>query len=269
MTDPISAPEFLAPKLPFPPRVALILGSGLGALAEEIEERVAIPYGEIPGYPVSTVAGHAGRVVAGRLEGVPVVAFQGRFHAYEGHPAERLALPVRTAAALGAETLVVTCAAGGVNPRLGPGDLMIIDDHINLMWRNPLIGPVREGDERFPDMSRPYDPEYMELAEAVARERRIAVVRGVYAAVLGPSYETPAEIRMLGRFGADAVGMSTVPEVVAARAAGMRVLGLALITNQAAGISGGPLHHDEVIAAGAAAAERFRDLVLGFLARLR
>lgn len=269
VSDPIAeAVRYLEPRLGRRPAVTLVLGSGLGALADRVEEPVTIPYAEIPGFAPSTVAGHAGRLVAGRLEGVDVLAYQGRYHAYEGHEPAALAVPVRTAAALGADTLLVTCAAGGLDPARGPGTLMLLSDHLNLMGRNPLVGPVRPGEARFPDMTAPYDPELRALAEAVAEEEGVDVTEGVYAAVLGPSYETPAEIRMLARLGADAVGMSTVPEVIAARAAGLRVLGIALITNHAAGISGEPLDHAEVIAEGAAAAERFQRLVRGVLRRL-
>lgn len=260
--------EYLEERLGATPRVALVLGSGLGALAEQVEDAVAIPYGEIPGFAASTVVGHEGRLVAGRLAGVDVLAFQGRYHAYEGHAPAALATPVRTARGLGASTLIVTCAAGGVNRTFGPGTLMILTDHLNLMGRNPLVGPVRADEIRFPDMTEPYDRALREVAEAVARDEGIEVTEGVYAAVLGPSYETPAEIRMLDRLGADAVGMSTVPEVIAARAGGMRVLGVALITNAAAGISGAPLDHEEVLAAGVEAAERFQRLIRGVLARL-
>jgi purine-nucleoside phosphorylase len=268
MNDVERAVEFLSDRLETRPAVALILGSGLGALADAIEGGVALSYGEIPGFAPSTVAGHAGRLVAGRLEGVEVVAFQGRYHAYEGHAPAALATQVRTARALGADRLIVTCAAGGVNRDFGPGTLMLLSDHLNLMGRNPLVGPVRDGETRFPDMTEPYDRELRELARTVARDEGIGVAEGVYAAVLGPSYETPAEIRMLEGLGADAVGMSTVPEVIAARAGGVRVLGIALITNAAAGISGAPLDHEEVIEAGVAAAERFQRLVRGVLSRL-
>jgi purine-nucleoside phosphorylase len=260
------AAEYLEGRLERSPRVALILGSGLGALAEQVDDGVVVPYGDIPGFAPSTVAGHKGRLVAGRLEGVEVLAFQGRYHAYEGHDPAALATPVRTARALGADTLIVTCAAGGVNRAFGPGTLMLLTDHLNFMGRNPLVGPVRDGETRFPDMTEPYDRGLREVAAAVAREEGIEITEGVYAAVLGPSYETPAEIRMLERLGADAVGMSTVPEVIAARAGGMRVLGIALITNAAAGISGALLHHEEVIAAGVEAGERFQRLVRGVLA---
>jgi purine-nucleoside phosphorylase len=260
-----AAAAYLAPRVGMESEVVLILGSGLGTLADAIEDAVRVSYADIPGFAASTVAGHAGRLVGGRLEGRRVLAFQGRYHAYEGHPAEALALPVRTAAVLGARTLVVTCAAGGVNPERRPGDLMLLEDHINLMGRNPLVGPVLPGEERFPDMTRAYDPGLLDMAEAVAERESIVVTRGTYAALLGPSYETPAEVRMLGLLGADAVGMSTVPETIAARARGLRVLGIALITNAAAGVSGEPLHHDDVVAAGAAAAEPFQRLMRGIL----
>ena len=268
--DPVSAAtEYLRERLEGrSPAVALILGSGLGALADEVEDAVRVPYVEIPGFATTTVEGHAGQLVAGVLEGVSVVAYQGRYHAYEGHDPADLATPVRTAAALGAETLIVTCAAGGVTRRLGPGTLMRISDHINLMGRNPLVGSAREGEPRFPDMTAAYDPALAERARATAEEMGIELAEGVYAAMLGPSYETPAEIRMLERMGADAVGMSTVPEVIAARAVGLRVLGIALITNAAAGVVEGPLDHDEVIAAGAEAAADFQQLIRGTLARL-
>jgi purine-nucleoside phosphorylase len=254
---------FLHERLTIRPRVMLVLGSGLGALADELEDAVRIPFAEIPGFPAATVAGHSGTLVSGRLEGVECIALQGRYHLYEGHPVERVTLPIRVMAALGARTLVVTNAAGGINRSFAAGDLMLIDDHLNLMGRNPLIGPVVPGDERFPDMSEPYDRALQQLAEQVALERHVRVVRGVYAAVTGPSYETPAEIRMLATLGADAVGMSTVPEVIAARAMGVRVLGISLISNLAAGISATRLSHEEVVAAGVEARERFVALVRG------
>ncbi|HUG40044.1 MAG TPA: purine-nucleoside phosphorylase [Longimicrobiales bacterium] len=266
--DPGGAADHLARRIGIQPEVALVLGSGLGGLADAVEDAVRIPYGEIPGFTASTVVGHAGRLVAGRMEGRSVLAFQGRHHAYEGHPAAALALPVRTAGALGARVLIATCAAGGVNAEFAAGDLMLFEDHLNLMGQNPLVGPVLPGEERFPDMTRAYDPALRDLAESVADREGIAVTKGVYAALLGPSYETPAEVRMLARLGADAVGMSTVPEVIAARANGMRVLGIALITNPAAGISGLPLSHEEVVAAAAEAAERFQRLVRGVLREL-
>jgi purine-nucleoside phosphorylase len=262
------AARHLSDVLPGSPAIALILGSGLGGLADRVEDPVSVPYADIPGFVAATVAGHRGRLVAGRLGGKDVVVFQGRYHAYEGHELDRVVLPVRTAAALGAGTLVVTAASGGVNRLYGPGTLMLISDHLNLMGRNPLVGAVREGESRFPDMSRAYDPDLRALALEVASRERIELVEGVYTAVLGPSYETPAEVRMIERLGGDAVGMSTVPEVLAARAAGMRVLGISLVTNAAAGLGVGVLDHAEVMAAAEAAAERFERLVRQILARL-
>jgi purine-nucleoside phosphorylase len=246
-----------------PPRVFGILGSGLGFLADAVEGAVSLPFGEIPGFPAAAVAGHQGRLVYGRIEGVPVLLQAGRFHLYEGHPPETVVAPVRIAAALGARTLLVTNAAGGVNPEFGPGTLMLIEDHLNLMGRNPLVGPKGEGEPRFPDMTNAYDPALRALARQVAGDAGIPLAQGVYAAVSGPSYETPAEVRMIGRLGGDAVGMSTVPEVIVARARGLRVLGISLITNPGAGISPTPLNHEEVLEAGAAAAPRLEALIRG------
>ena len=259
---------YLRNKVSAKPRVMIVLGSGLGALGDQIEDAVRIPFGDIPGFAASAVEGHKGMFVAGRLDGVDVVAMQGRYHLYEGHAAEMAALPVRAMAALGAQTLIVSNAAGALNPAFPPGMLMIIDDHINLMWRNPLFGPVMNGEVRFPDMSRPYDAELQSLAEHVALDHHIAITRGVYVAVLGPSYETPAEIRMMRKLGGDAVGMSTVPEVIAARALGVRVLGISLITNAAAGVTGEPLSHHEVIEAGHEASGRFITLIRGVIRNL-
>jgi purine-nucleoside phosphorylase len=212
-------------------------------VAEEIADPVAIPYGEIPGFPRATVAGHAGRLVAGILNGVEVVAMQGRFHLYEGWEPGAVAAPIRALAALGPRAVVLSNAAGGLRPGLQPGDLMLVADHLNLMGRNPLVGPVLTGEERFPDMSEPYDAGLRRIARQLALEERIPLQEGVYAALLGPSYETPAEIRMLRVLGADAVGMSTVPEVIVARALGLRVLAISLISNLAAGLSPVPLSH--------------------------
>lgn len=250
------------------PDVALILGSGLGALAEDLARPTAILFRDIPGFPQAAVAGHAGRLIIGTLEGVTCAVLQGRFHLYEGHDAATVALPTRVLLGLGARTLIVTNAAGGINRTFEPGDLMLIDDHINMMGHNPLTGPVLEGDTRFPDMSRPYDEALQALAEDVALSEGIRVVRGVYAAVLGPSYETPAEVRMLERLGSDVVGMSTVPEVIVARARGVPVLGISLVTNAAAGLSPMPLSHDEVVAAGVEAQGRFTRLLRGVVRRL-
>jgi purine-nucleoside phosphorylase len=260
--------DYLRSRIRTKPGVMLVLGSGLGGLADEMEDATRIPFADIPGFHASTVVGHKGMVVAGRLEGVDAIAMQGRFHLYEGHSAQTAALPIRVMAALGAQTLIISNAAGGVNPEYRPGDLMIMDDHINFMWQNPLIGAVVTGDQRFPDMSAPYDAGLIAIAERVARENGIAPRRGVYFAVSGPSYETPAEIRMYAKLGADAVGMSTVPEVIAARAMGIRVLGISLITNAAAGMTGEPLTHEEVLLAGEEARPRFAALIRGVLRAL-
>lgn len=251
-----------------PPVAAIILGSGLGSLTEEIDHEVVIPYGEIPGLPDATVAGHAGALIAGRLAGRPVFALAGRFHLYEGHDARLTAFPARLVRALGARTLIVSNAAGGVNRFFEPGDLMLIRDHINLLFRNPLIGQVEAGDMRFPDMSEPYDRELAALARTVATEQGISLREGVYAALLGPAYETPSEVRMLTALGVDAVGMSTVPEVIVARASGMRVLGLSCITNLGCGLGGGPITHAEVLETTSLAAAKFRTLVRGVVGKI-
>ena len=243
------------------PRLAIILGSGLGALVERLEDSISIAYAELPGFPLPTVGGHSGNVVAGRLEGVELLAFAGRFHLYEGHSPAITVLPVRVAHALGIRTLLVSNAAGGIRRTFRSGDLMLIRDHLNFTWRNPLAGPVRNGDLRFPDMSQPYDSELLGIMRSAALDVGVPLVEGVYAGVSGPSYETPAEVRMLERLGADAVGMSTVPEVIAARAAGMRVAGLSCITNAAAGLGGRPLDHAEILAATARMADLFQRVV--------
>jgi purine-nucleoside phosphorylase len=250
------------------PDAAIVLGSGLGGLADRIENPVRVPYAQVPGFPTSTVAGHAGAVIAGTLAGKFVVALAGRFHLYEGHSARIAAFPARVMHALGASTLIVSNAAGGVNRLWQPGDLMLIRDHINLMFQNPLIGALEEGDVRFPDMSAPYDGPLSELARTVAREQGVLLREGVYAALSGPAYETPAEVRMLAVLGADATGMSTVPEVIVARAIGMRVLGFSCITNLACGISNTPITHAEVLETTARVADAFQRLITGIIARL-
>ena len=250
------------------PRLALILGSGLGALADAIERPVRIPFGEIPGFRVGQVAGHQGALVAGRLEGIDVLAFAGRVHMYEGWSAQDAAFPVRVAHALGARMLLVSNAAGAMNPLFQPGDLMAIGDHINLMWTNPLIGPVIADDLRFPDMSAPYDADLRAELHAAALAVGVPLADGVYVGLMGPTYETPAEVRMLQRLGADAVGMSTVPEVIVARTLGMRVAGVSFITNAASGSTGAPLSHAEVLEVTARAGGRFRTLVRAWVARL-
>lgn len=239
--------EYIQSKLKVTPEIGLILGSGLGILADEIEDAVAIPYSEIPNFPVSTVHGHAGQLVIGQLSGKTVIAMQGRFHHYEGYTMDKVTFPVRVMKLLGVEKLIVTNAAGGVNKDFTPGDLMLITDHINFM-SNPLIGANDERfGPRFPDMSTAYDKEFQQMARTVAADLNIAIQEGVYLGLTGPTYETPAEIRMARTLGADAVGMSTVPEVIVANHSSMRVLGISCITNMAAGILDQPLNHEEVI----------------------
>jgi purine-nucleoside phosphorylase len=232
------------------PKVGLVLGSGLGGLADALDLDVAIPFGELPGWPPATAPGHAGRLLFGRLGGVPVAMQQGRFHLYEGHSAGFVVEPVLLFGRLGARAVVLTNAAGGVNAAFGPGTLMVISDHLNLTGRSPLIGANDDSlGLRFPDMTEVWDRDLRERLHAAGKAEGVALAEGVYACLLGPSYETPAEIRMLRAIGADAVGMSTVPEAVAARWAGLRVCGVSLVTNAAAGVTGAPLSHEEVLAA--------------------
>ena len=233
------------------PEIALVLGSGLGEMARSANDAVAIAASALPGYPSSTVQGHDGRLVFGRLSGRDVVFVQGRLHLYEGLDVRSVTFPIRLVHALGARRLLVTNAAGGINPRFRPGTLMFIEDHINLAFAHPLAGPVADGLPRFVDLSAPYDPAWLEAAEAVALRSAVATERGTYLWTSGPSYETKAEIRLFDRFGADAVGMSTVPEVIQARQLGMKVLGLSTITNPAAGLGTEPLAHEDVLAVGA------------------
>jgi len=242
------ATEYLRGKLKTVPRLALVLGSGLGILADEVEGACVIPYGDIPHFPVSTAPGHAGRLVAGRLAGKDVLVMQGRFHYYEGYPLERIAFPPRVFRELGVETLFLTNAAGGVNEAFSPGDLMLITDHINLTGWNPCVGPNDDSlGQRFFDMSKAYDPALRSAARAAAAEVGITLREGVYMWFTGPSFETPAEIRAARALGADAVGMSTVPETIAAVHCGLRVLGVSCITNLAAGMSGKAITSEEVL----------------------
>ncbi len=250
------------------PEIAITLGSGLGGLAADIEDPVRIAFGEIPGFPSATVIGHAGALVAGTLAGKNVVALAGRFHMYEGHSPQLAAFPVRVMHALGARTYFASNAAGGIRRDLAAGDLMIIEDHINLTSTNPLTGSVDSGDERFPDMSDPYDSTLRSILRSCADALGIDVKEGVYAWLAGPSFETRAEVRMLERLGADAVGMSTVPEVIVARAIGMRVAGVSCIANAASGISDGPVLHSDVLAVTARAAVSFQSLVTAFVRKL-
>ena len=250
------------------PRVAIVLGSGLGFLADEVADPIRIPYNTIPGFPEPGVAGHKALLVGGTLAGVSVLVQAGRFHLYEGHPAGVAGLPARVFAQLGVEILIVTNAAGGVRRTFPGGTLMLIADHINLMWRNPLMGQPQPGEQRFPIMHAPYDGELRALARTVAREMAIRLEEGVYVGLLGPSYETPAEVRMLERLGADAVGMSTVPEVLVARSRGVRCLGFSIITNPGAGITGEALSHEEVLAVSERVARQLSVLLKGILSRI-
>ena len=251
------------------PQVALILGSGLGSWADTVEDATRIPYAEIPGMPQSRVAGHAGNLVLGEAEGVSVVAMQGRVHLYEGHSPQDAVFGARLMIALGAEQVMITNAAGGIAARFAVGDLMLIEDHLNLTGMSPLIGTNEESlGPRFVDMTTAYDATLRELATEGARALGIELQHGVYAGLLGPSYETPAEIRMLHRMGADAVGMSTVLEVIAARHMGTRVLGLSCITNAAAGLGGATLNHEEVQETADRVRDRFVSLLGATLRRM-
>jgi purine-nucleoside phosphorylase len=251
------------------PRVGLVLGSGLGSLADDVEDPVSIPFQELPGWPAATAPGHAGRLLLGRLAGVPVVVLQGRFHLYEGNHPGLVVQPVLLFARLGATLVVLTNAAGGVNPGYGAGTLMVIADHINMTGMTPLFG--QNADEigpRFPDMTDVWAPAHRAALRAAGEAEGVALEEGVYAGLLGPSYETPAEVRMLRTMGADAVGMSTVLEAIAARWAGLEVAGVSLVTNPGAGYSGQPLTHEEVLAAGNAAGPRLARVIGRFVAGL-
>ncbi len=262
--------NFIQDKIKINPQVGLILGSGLGDLAEEVREAVTIPYAEIPGFPVSTVQGHKGQLVIGNLQGVPVFTLQGRFHYYEGYSMDKITFPVRVMQGLGISTLIVTNAAGGINLNFTSGALMLIKDHINLMGDNPLRGKNwEEFGPRFPDMTNAYSPRLLKLAQEVAADLKIKVESGVYVALPGPSYETPAEIRFLRTIGADAVGMSTVPEVIVANHGGMEVLGISCITNMAAGVTGKKLSHEEVVETANRVKDNFKTLLLGIIKKLR
>lgn len=264
------AVNFLKSKYADTPKIGLILGSGLGVLAEEINEPVKIPYEEIPNFPVSTVEGHAGQLVFGTLKGAQVVVMQGRFHFYEGYSLDKVTAPVRVMKELGIETLIVTNAAGGINTSFEAGDLMIITDHINNMGTNPLIGPNQSQlGPRFPDMSESYDKKLRELAKQAGSELQIPLKEGVYVGNTGPSYETPAEVRALRIIGGDAVGMSTVPEVIVARHSGLKVLGISCISNMAAGILDQPLSHDEVIETTEKVRANFLDLVKSIVEKIQ
>lgn len=233
-----------------PPEVLLVLGSGLGHLVDAVEDGAAVPFTDLPGFPAAGVAGHAGRFVAGRFAGRNVLLQAGRYHVYEGHPLEVVAAPVRLAAELGIGIVVLTNAAGGVDPALEPGEIVLIEDHLNLMLRSPLTGSVLPGEDRFPDMSAPYDPELRAVAMGAAGQVGVRLRGGIYAAVPGPSFETAAEVRMIRGLGADVVGMSTVPEVIVARARGLRCLAFSVVTNKGTGLSDVPQSHADVMEVG-------------------
>jgi purine-nucleoside phosphorylase len=253
MNDPLTlAAELLLRRIGGePPAIGLVLGSGLGGLIDELTGAVSVAFGELPGWPMPGVLGHHGAFVAGRLSSRLILIQSGRYHLYEGFSPAAVVRPVRLMARLGIKTMIFTNAAGGIRRGLEPGDLLLLADHINLTWRNGLIGPSELGELRFPDMSEPYDRGLRSQALEVARTRGVPLVEGVYAGLAGPSYESAAEIRMLERMGADAVGMSTVLEVIAARALGVRCLAISTITNAAAGLGATPLSHQEVLAVGA------------------
>ena len=268
------AVDLVRGQLPFgwSPDVAVILGSGLGALAGEVQALASLPYAAIPGFAQSSVEGHAGRLVLGTLENTRVVLMQGRFHFYEGYDLQQVTFPVRVMHALGARTLLVTNAAGGLNPDFQAGDLMLITDHINLLgWggQNPLIGPNEPSlGPRFPSMNPAYDPQLLEAAQKAASECNIPLRQGVYIVVAGPNYETRAELRLLRQWGADAVGMSTVPEVLVARHEGMRVAGISAITNMALAESDEPVNHEEVLAVAEEVRPRFMQLMKALLPKI-
>ncbi|MBX7222307.1 MAG: purine-nucleoside phosphorylase [Blastocatellia bacterium] len=263
------AARFLSAHLNSPLDIFVVLGSGLGAFADTLSDTRTVDYKEIPHFPVSTVEGHHGRLVFGRCGDFSVAVMQGRFHFYEGYSLAEATLPIRVAQLLGVKRLVVTNSAGGLNLGFEPGDLMVIDDHLNLMGDNPLRGPNDERfGPRFPDMTQVYDPEFRRLAHETAEGLGFKLQQGVYAALSGPSFETPAEIRMLGRLGADAAGMSTAPEAIVARHGGMRVLGISCISNLAAGTTGEPLNHEEVLETGQKVSARFISLLQALLPKL-
>ncbi len=263
------AAKFILSKTKLRPRIALVLGSGLGAFADEFETATKIPYGKIPHFPRSTAIGHAGQLVLGKVGGIPVAGMQGRVHLYEGYSAKQVAFPTRVFARMGVKALIVTNAAGGINLNYSEGALVALRDHINLQGANPLIGPNddRSG-PRFPDMTRAYDPEFRRFAAEAGKNLSLNLHEGVYLALAGPNYETPAEIHALRTLGADLVGMSTVPEVLAARHSGIRVLGISCVTNMAAGITGNALTAEEVFETGAKVKNQFIPLLRAIIPRI-
>jgi purine-nucleoside phosphorylase len=261
--------KYLQERMPAAPSIGVVLGSGLGGFADELESRVEIPYSEIPGWPRSTAIGHAGKLVVGQLGGVDLAVLSGRAHLYEGYSPARVTYAIRVLKLLGVNSLVLTNAAGGINVSLQQGGLVLISDHINLQGVNPLAGAnEKDFGPRFPDMTEAYSERFREIARSTAADLGIQLSEGVYAAVLGPSYETPAEIRYLRTIGADLVGMSTVPEVIVANHMGMKVLAISCVTNMAAGILNQKIDHDEVLAAGRRVRETFVRLLRAVLPKL-
>lgn len=264
-----SAARFVLSQTSLRPRIGLVLGSGLGAFADELSEATLIPYARIPSFPRSTAVGHAGNMVVGKADGVPVAVLQGRVHLYEGYSAQEVVFPTRVLRRMGARALILTNAAGGINLEYKQGALVVVTDHINLQGQNPLVGPNdnRFG-ERFPDVTQAYHKPYREMALEEGRRLGQHLYQGVYAALLGPSYETPAEIRYLRAIGADLVGLSTVPEVIAARHLGMKVLAISCVTNMAAGVLDRPIHHTEVLEVGERVKRDFVALLRAVLPRV-
>jgi purine-nucleoside phosphorylase len=263
------AKTYIQSRISVQPQVGLILGSGLGELADDIQDAVRIPYESIPHFPVSTVEGHAGQLVTGRLHNKTVIAMQGRFHYYEGYSMQEVTFPVRVMKALGVDHLIVTNACGGMNPDFKPGDLMLIQDHLNMTGANPLIGQNEPAlGPRFPDMSRAYTPELLELVRETAKSLGIGIQQGVYAGITGPTYMTPAELTMLRKMGGDAVGMSTVPEVIVASHMAMKVIGISCVTDMAIGEHLEPLSHEQVIEVANRTKPMFISLVKEILSRL-
>jgi purine-nucleoside phosphorylase len=257
-----AATRFIQKKTKLRPKIALVLGSGLGAFADKFASATRIPYAKIPHFPCSTAIGHAGQLVIGKIDGVEVAGMQGRVHLYEGYSPQEVAFPIRVFSRLGVKAVILTNAAGGIKKEFTQGRLVVISDHINLQGANPLSGPNADKfGPRFPDMTNAYDKKFRELTQAAGRRLGIELGEGIYAALAGPSYETPAEIRYLRSIGADLVGMSTVPEVIAARHSGMRALGISCVTNAAAGVLDQPLNHNEVLET----AERVKSQFIGLL----
>lgn len=264
-----SAAQFILKRTAIRPRIALVLGSGLGGFADDLEDSVRIPYAEIPYFPRSTAVGHAGTLVIGSISGIAVAAMQGRVHLYEGYSAQQVAFPMRVLGSTGARAVVLTNAAGGINPAYGRGALVVIRDHINLQGQNPLVGPNDERfGPRFPDMTDCYNPVFRKFVTDEAEQLNGDIYEGIYAAMLGPSYETPGEIRYLRTVGADLVGMSTVPEVIAARHMGLEVLAISCVTNMAAGMSGEKINHGEVLETGQRVRDKFVALLRAVLPKI-